>query len=310
MQIQPEPAVNRVVVGRQHDGARVHELFKDRHGLIHRSHRQDCGLVRQLIDLRYPEQVRLHGALEVEVVVELVGGGLIRDAAVEAERAQARLDLAGDRHVWRHLGRVLVLRVRGGTRQRPQHGYARCLGPAGRCLPSRSARDGQLLADLDLRRAQLVGPRQLLQCYAEALGDGVEVVARNHMISGVGSVILSLGVVAGTLIGGHGATEGKTTDQQDCRWRNGCKRTIGSGAMHCRNLSVAGSMPIYAANRGAGRSLAGGARPLQPKRYYWMPSAAFFIPASSFLMSSGDNCGRSILIVSLLNFAVSGKGGR
>jgi hypothetical protein len=34
------------------------------------------------------------------------------------------------------------------------------------------------------------------------------------------------------------------------------------------------------------------------------------IAASNFLMSSDDNCGRSILIVSLLNFAVSGNGGR
>ena len=35
----------------------------------------------------------------------------------------------------------------------------------------------------------------------------------------------------------------------------------------------------------------------------------FRMAASSFLMSSGDNCGRSILIVSLLNFAVRGNGG-
>jgi hypothetical protein len=33
------------------------------------------------------------------------------------------------------------------------------------------------------------------------------------------------------------------------------------------------------------------------------------IAACSFLMSAGDNCGRSTLIVSLLNFAVSGNGG-
>ncbi len=38
-------------------------------------------------------------------------------------------------------------------------------------------------------------------------------------------------------------------------------------------------------------------------------AATFFMPSSSFLISSGDNCGRSILIVSLLNFAVSGNGG-
>jgi hypothetical protein len=30
------------------------------------------------------------------------------------------------------------------------------------------------------------------------------------------------------------------------------------------------------------------------------PSAAAFIPAASFLISAGDNCGRSTLIVSLL----------
>ena len=83
LQIQPEPGVGRVVVGRQLDGAGVHQLLPDRHGLVHRSHRQNCGPVRQLIDRRQAEQIRLHGALEVEVVVELVGGGLIRDAAVE-----------------------------------------------------------------------------------------------------------------------------------------------------------------------------------------------------------------------------------
>ncbi len=43
---------------------------------------------------------------------------------------------------------------------------------------------------------------------------------------------------------------------------------------------------------------------------YSRPRATFFMPSSSFLISSGDNCGRSILIVSLLNFAVSGNGGR
>ena len=38
-------------------------------------------------------------------------------------------------------------------------------------------------------------------------------------------------------------------------------------------------------------------------------SAAFCMPASSFLMSSADNFGRSTLIVSLLSFAVSANGG-
>ena len=33
------------------------------------------------------------------------------------------------------------------------------------------------------------------------------------------------------------------------------------------------------------------------------------IAACSFLMSSGDNCGRSTLMVSLLSLAVSGNGG-
>ena len=38
------------------------------------------------------------------------------------------------------------------------------------------------------------------------------------------------------------------------------------------------------------------------------PRAAFCMPSCNFLMSSGDKCGRSILIVSLLNLAVSGNG--
>ena len=41
----------------------------------------------------------------------------------------------------------------------------------------------------------------------------------------------------------------------------------------------------------------------------YFASAAFCMPASSFLMSSGDSFGRSTLIVSLLNLAVSGNGG-
>ena len=65
--------------------------------------------------------------------------------------------------------------------------------------------------------------------------------------------------------------------------------------LHCRS-GAAAQEPAHAVH--------------QPKRRYWMPRAAFFMPSSNFLMSSGDNCGRSILIVSLLNFAVSGNGGR
>jgi len=45
-------------------------------------------------------------------------------------------------------------------------------------------------------------------------------------------------------------------------------------------------------------------------RIYSRPAATFFIPSLSFSISSGDNCGRSILIVSLLNSAVNGNGGR
>ncbi len=41
----------------------------------------------------------------------------------------------------------------------------------------------------------------------------------------------------------------------------------------------------------------------------YFASAAFCMPASSFLMSSGDSFGRSTLIVSLLSLAVRVKGG-
>ena len=47
-----------------------------------------------------------------------------------------------------------------------------------------------------------------------------------------------------------------------------------------------------------------------PLDVYSRPAATFFMPASSFLISSGDSCGRSMLIVSLLSSAVSGNGGR
>ena len=41
----------------------------------------------------------------------------------------------------------------------------------------------------------------------------------------------------------------------------------------------------------------------------YLASAAAFIPSSSFLMSSGDNCGRSTLSVSLLSLPVNANGG-
>jgi hypothetical protein len=53
-----------------------------------------------------------------------------------------------------------------------------------------------------------------------------------------------------------------------------------------------------------------GPRGSRPKRRYSRPRAAFCMPSSNFFLSSGDNCGRSILTVSLLNLAVSGNGGR
>ena len=42
---------------------------------------------------------------------------------------------------------------------------------------------------------------------------------------------------------------------------------------------------------------------------YSRPASTAFMPSSSFLISSGDNSGRSTLIVSLFNSAVSGNGG-
>jgi hypothetical protein len=60
----------------------------------------------------------------------------------------------------------------------------------------------------------------------------------------------------------------------------------------------------------AGRFLRSSPRGSQAKRRHWMPRAALFIASSIVFLSSGDSCGRSILIVSLLNFAVSGNGGR
>jgi transposase len=45
------------------------------------------------------------------------------------------------------------------------------------------------------------------------------------------------------------------------------------------------------------------------KEFFENGAAAFQKESSDFFISSGDNCGRSILTVSLLNFAVSGTGG-
>ena len=39
------------------------------------------------------------------------------------------------------------------------------------------------------------------------------------------------------------------------------------------------------------------------------PASIFFKASSNFLMSAGDNCGRSTLMVTLLSVAVNGNGG-
>ena len=46
-----------------------------------------------------------------------------------------------------------------------------------------------------------------------------------------------------------------------------------------------------------------------PSKWDQSRFAFSFIAAWSFLMSSGDNCGRSTLMVSLLSLVVSGNGG-
>jgi len=68
-------------------------------------------------------------------------------------------------------------------------GTARCFG-----------RDGEPLADLDLRRAQLIRLPQPPQRYTEALGDGIEVVSLNHMVGGGGGVVLPPRMMAGTRV--------------------------------------------------------------------------------------------------------------
>jgi hypothetical protein len=123
VQIHPEPAVDRVVVRRQLHGARVHQLFPDRHGLVRWPHRQDGRAIRQLVHRRQREQIPLHGTLEIEVVVEHVGGGLIRYATVEAKRTQARFNLVGDSHIRWHRRRILVLRVGRWALEHLRHGW-------------------------------------------------------------------------------------------------------------------------------------------------------------------------------------------
>jgi hypothetical protein len=86
-----------------------------------------------------------------------------------------------------------------------------------------------------------------------------------------------------------------------------------SRIQHVRSAFRGRDDPARRRTRGQSRAAPPGVcgpRISQPKRRHSMPRAAFFMPSSSFFTSSGDNCGRSILIVSLLNFAVSGNGGR
>jgi hypothetical protein len=67
-------------------------------------------------------EIRLHGALEIEIVIDFLNGGIVGKAVGELERAEPGLHLVrrrdGRRNFGTHLHLWCGLRVRGGCGQR------------------------------------------------------------------------------------------------------------------------------------------------------------------------------------------------
>ncbi len=112
-EIDPEPGVGRVVGRGQFQGPGVHHGFKDRHGRIGRPYFEDSLAVGPLVHYRQAEQISLHRPLKVQVVIKLLGAGLVRDAIEEIEGADAGLNLVRAGDARRYGGGHLILGCRG-----------------------------------------------------------------------------------------------------------------------------------------------------------------------------------------------------
>jgi len=128
LQVQPHHAIDGLGVRRQEQRLRIHQRLHDEDGPIVGA--QAAYAFAKRIDRRAGHGIEegLHAAREVEVVIDLLHGGIVRKAVEEPERAQAGLDgiRRGDlrRNVRRHLHLRRGLRLDGDCGER-QHGGQR-----------------------------------------------------------------------------------------------------------------------------------------------------------------------------------------
>gem|GEM_PF-4334928 len=127
LQVQPHHAIDGFGVRREEQRLRIHQRLHDKHGLVVgalAAHAFAHGIDRRA---RHGVEEGLHATREVEVVVNLLDGGVVREAVEELQRAQPGFDgiRRGDRrrNVRRHLHlRRGLRRGRGGERQRTNEG--------------------------------------------------------------------------------------------------------------------------------------------------------------------------------------------
>jgi hypothetical protein len=80
--VEPNEVVDRVVVGREFDGARIDEVFPDDIGLVDRAELADRVAHASLVHDRDGHEIGLQGARAVEVVVDFLDGVSRRVAVV------------------------------------------------------------------------------------------------------------------------------------------------------------------------------------------------------------------------------------
>jgi hypothetical protein len=114
------------------DGARVHHLRPDRQGGVRRSNGENAGAVRHLVHHGRRQKIPLNGALEVEVVVELLVSGKPLE---ETQGPELRLDRVRRGNVGRRRG---VENFDSGAAGAPVRGCA-VLGRALNATPAANA---------------------------------------------------------------------------------------------------------------------------------------------------------------------------
>jgi hypothetical protein len=95
LRVEPAEGVDGLGVRREEQRARVQQRLGDQHRLVVGAEGPHARAHRAERRRRQGGEERLHAALEVEVVVDLLDGRLVGQAVEEAQRAQPRLDAVG-----------------------------------------------------------------------------------------------------------------------------------------------------------------------------------------------------------------------